>query len=168
MLTSGWTSGYFLRSSGVGSQVRPSGGPNSAHVLSCLAIAVVVYLASSECDAASGAVVADAFRVPWVPIRTSREVLEFKWEDWCSSVGLAYAAAAVLPVYSAPGPDNVAKGARRFIKRLVVEHQLRAAARRRPLLSTEAALGRAEGLLEAALARLREDDARGEYRGWSR
>jgi succinoglycan biosynthesis protein ExoV len=140
--------------------VDPMAGPD----------AVMAAIAGAELlvtEALHGAVVADAFRVPWVPIRTSREVLEFKWGDWCSSVGLEYAAATVLPVYSASGAENVAQGARRLIKRLVVEQQLRTAARRRPLLSTEEALVRAEGRLDAALARLREDDARGEYRGWT-
>ncbi|HUO43709.1 MAG TPA: polysaccharide pyruvyl transferase family protein [Burkholderiales bacterium] len=38
-----------------------------------------------------GAIVADALRVPWIPVCAySRHVLDFKWRDWCASLGLAY------------------------------------------------------------------------------
>src|SRR5262249_42352182 len=67
LLTSGRISGNRRRSSCVGSQVTPSGGPNNAHVSIRLAIAVVVYLASSEWAAARGAVV-NASRPKSAPI----------------------------------------------------------------------------------------------------
>lgn len=35
-------------------------------------------------------IIADAFRVPWVPVVLSREVAAFKWADWAASVGLPY------------------------------------------------------------------------------
>ena len=57
MLTRGRISAYFFRSSKVGSQVRPIGGPNSAHVSRRSAIAEVVSLASTDEKAASGGVV---------------------------------------------------------------------------------------------------------------
>jgi succinoglycan biosynthesis protein ExoV len=41
-------------------------------------------------EAMHGAIVADALRVPWVPIRIRRNALPFKWRDWCQSVGLDY------------------------------------------------------------------------------
>jgi len=37
-----------------------------------------------------GAILADAYRVPWIPLRTTPEVNDFKWTDWCASVGLTY------------------------------------------------------------------------------
>jgi len=36
------------------------------------------------------AIVADAFRVPWVPVVLSRELAPFKWSDWAASIGLHY------------------------------------------------------------------------------
>jgi succinoglycan biosynthesis protein ExoV len=36
------------------------------------------------------AIIADAFRVPWVPVALSREVSPFKWVDWTSSLNVSY------------------------------------------------------------------------------
>lgn len=33
-----------------------------------------------------GAILADAFRVPWVPVRISNQFNDFKWQDWAESV----------------------------------------------------------------------------------
>jgi hypothetical protein len=37
-----------------------------------------------------GAIIADAFRVPWVPVALSREISPFKWVDWASSMDVSY------------------------------------------------------------------------------
>ena len=37
------------------------------------------------------AIVADAFRVPWVPVVLSREVSPFKWVDWAATLRVDYA-----------------------------------------------------------------------------
>ena len=57
LLTSCCNPGQCSRSSSVGVQVRPSGGPNKAQHFNSLASSVVVNLASSEGKPASGAVV---------------------------------------------------------------------------------------------------------------
>ncbi len=42
-------------------------------------------------EAMHGAIVADAFRVPWVAVHTlSEDHLPFKWRDWCASVALPH------------------------------------------------------------------------------
>jgi succinoglycan biosynthesis protein ExoV len=41
-------------------------------------------------EAMHGAILADAFRVPWIAIATHSSIVQFKWQDWCCSVGVEY------------------------------------------------------------------------------
>lgn len=41
-------------------------------------------------EAMHGAIIADAFRVPWIPVVTNASILPFKWQDWCASLQLDY------------------------------------------------------------------------------
>ena len=46
-------------------------------------------------EAMHGAIIADTFRVPWLPVRSFNAFHEgithsFKWQDWCSSLGLNF------------------------------------------------------------------------------
>lgn len=43
-----------------------------------------------------GAIIADAFRIPWAPIRISNQFNEHKWNDWAAGLGLAINAADSL------------------------------------------------------------------------
>ncbi|HEY2781538.1 MAG TPA: polysaccharide pyruvyl transferase family protein [Steroidobacteraceae bacterium] len=43
------------------------------------------------------AIIADAFRVPWIPVALSREISPFKWVDWASSLGVAYRPVCLPP-----------------------------------------------------------------------
>ena len=55
--------------------------------------AVVRRIATAEkviAESMHAAIIADAFRVPWVPVALSREVSPFKWVDWASSVNVPY------------------------------------------------------------------------------
>ena len=48
-------------------------------------------IASSEklvTSAMHGAIIADSYRTPWLPINTSPEILPFKWRDWFSSLNI--------------------------------------------------------------------------------
>jgi succinoglycan biosynthesis protein ExoV len=42
------------------------------------------------CEAMHGSIVADALRVPWIPIVSNPKILKFKWEDWCQSIQVEY------------------------------------------------------------------------------
>lgn len=55
--------------------------------------AVIRHIAQSEliiAESMHGAILADAFRVPWVAVSTSRSINNFKWNDWANSVGTTY------------------------------------------------------------------------------
>lgn len=41
-------------------------------------------------EAMHGAILADSFRIPWIPVTTHSGINEFKWQDWCLSINLEY------------------------------------------------------------------------------
>jgi len=54
---------------------------------------VISSIAKSElilAESLHGAILADYYRTPWVPIQISQQFLNFKWYDWCASVGLDF------------------------------------------------------------------------------
>lgn len=54
---------------------------------------VIRKIAQSElvvAESMHAAIIADAFRVPWIPVTTSECINSFKWEDWLSSLDLTY------------------------------------------------------------------------------
>ncbi len=65
-------------------------------------------------EAMHGAIVADALRVPWVPICTSSRILTFKWLDWCSSIDVEYQPRYVTPLVNVYPP--MARGIRSSIR----------------------------------------------------
>jgi succinoglycan biosynthesis protein ExoV len=64
-------------------------------------------------EAMHGAIAAEALRIPWIPIITSPRILTFKWQDWCSSVGLDYQPHYVMPLW--PFYPRSARGLRSSI-----------------------------------------------------
>lgn len=64
---------------------------------------VVAQIRNSElvvCEAMHGAIIADAFRVPWIPVKCYDHILDFKWHDWCESVGLTYEPQVLPGIYN--------------------------------------------------------------------
>lgn len=55
--------------------------------------AVIREIAASElivAESMHGAILADAFRVPWIAVSSSRSINSFKWNDWALSLGVTY------------------------------------------------------------------------------
>ena len=41
-------------------------------------------------EAMHGAIVADAFRVKWIPVSWHNFIVDYKWRDWCGSLNMQY------------------------------------------------------------------------------
>jgi len=55
--------------------------------------AVIRKIAQSElivAESMHGAILADAFRVPWVAVSTSANINSFKWRDWAATLGVEH------------------------------------------------------------------------------
>lgn len=96
------------------------------------------------CEAMHGAIVADALRVPWVPLRLYDHILELKWKDWCGSLDLEYRPLAMRD--SAPPEDQDIAA--------LLEAALRGNNR---TLSNDKAIEAATARMKAAVAALVED-----------
>jgi succinoglycan biosynthesis protein ExoV len=57
-------------------------------------------------EAMHGAIVADALRIPWIPIVCSDLVLEFKWQDWLSSLDLTYEPMRLPALHGSTSPPE--------------------------------------------------------------
>ncbi len=53
------------------------------------------------CEAMHGAIVADALRIPWVPVSCYEDISAFKWRDWLSTVELPYAPTRITSLFDA-------------------------------------------------------------------
>lgn len=51
-------------------------------------------------EAMHGAIVADTFRIPWIPVVGYPTINEFKWQDWCLSMELNYNPKLMPSIYS--------------------------------------------------------------------
>lgn len=49
-------------------------------------------------EALHGAVVAECYGRPWIPVVLGSKVLDFKWHDWCASIGTKYQPHTGLPL----------------------------------------------------------------------
>ncbi|MBK5205117.1 MAG: polysaccharide pyruvyl transferase family protein [Polaromonas sp.] len=79
-------------------------------------------------EALHGAILAESYRIPWVPVKSSPRVLEFKWNDWCLSIGLEYRPTRIPALW----PENEAWAAslKAIVKRRIVVSRIRAIAAR--------------------------------------
>jgi succinoglycan biosynthesis protein ExoV len=96
-------------------------------------------------EAMHGAILADAFRVPWIPVRLYGHVLRSKWIDWTESMALSYDALAQ------PHPQPDASDFDAFLKECARMSDVRSQ------LSDEAISNERLGSLGAALERLKRD-----------
>lgn len=75
-------------------------------------------------EAMHGAIVADALRVPWIPVRTRRRILDFKWRDWLGSLQMDHWFEWLTPAWSQE-IDKVYKRRLYPVSRRVARERLR-------------------------------------------
>lgn len=76
-------------------------------------------------EAMHGAIVADAFRVPWIPVSSVAATNDFKWLDWCGTLDLSYAPVRFSPMYPNRG-NKTWKNWLNTFRQLRRKHQLAA------------------------------------------
>jgi succinoglycan biosynthesis protein ExoV len=111
-------------------------------------------------EAMHGAIVADSFRVPWVPIATTRKILAFKWQDWCASIGLTYNPYRInlLLKYKKLDKLFLTRAARHQGNQIAASYQLREISRRaRPVLSKASKIEELTSRLQEKLVILNQD-----------
>ena len=125
-------------------------------------------------EAMHGAIVADALRVPWIPVQPAVTMHRQKWLDWASALDLELDPVALGPssTYEAQVSTPLTGGLRTLARAGVpgrklanlalttrAANALQRATRRAPNLSADAALERALDKLESAASQLRRDFA---------
>ncbi len=119
-------------------------------------------------EAMHGAIVADALRVPWVPVVTAPHILSFKWEDWCATVGVKFEPIRVAPMINmrkSSDPLALLRRLRYYARRAVSLAELRNVSRNaRPLLSSERRIADLTDELERRLAKFQADHKAGAFR----
>ncbi|HBE20149.1 MAG TPA: succinoglycan biosynthesis ketolase [Cyanobacteria bacterium UBA11149] len=131
-------------------------------------------------EAMHGVIVADALRVPWIPIVTHPSILSFKWQDWCLSVGLEYQPVTMKRLHQPKGtsggwakqsvPQNldIFKPARLFRdwlrQKSAALEMLRIAKTTQPKLSSDLKIERVTIELEERLQQFKNDVEAGYFR----
>jgi succinoglycan biosynthesis protein ExoV len=100
-------------------------------------------------EAMHGAILADAFRVPWIPVRMYSHVLKSKWLDWTESMEIPYE--PIENAVARPDADDL-------IAMLV---RVRSVTKHQALMSADVLLQSKLDRLSSLLDRLRADHASG-------
>jgi succinoglycan biosynthesis protein ExoV len=85
-------------------------------------------------EALHGAIIADLFRVPWIATRSNKSILDIKWHDWCSSVGLTYTPVNLPTLWKYNTNNKPIKLIKGKIKQLIITQMLNNVIRRHLLL----------------------------------
>lgn len=77
------------------------------------------------CEAMHGAIVADALRIPWVPVSLYGKLLDFKWQDWLASLQMKYLPERLTPIYAPEHHHSLQARLKTEMKRLLFKSGLK-------------------------------------------
>jgi succinoglycan biosynthesis protein ExoV len=72
-------------------------------------------------EALHGAIVADALRVPWLPVQAYTHINRFKWQDWAASLNVRYEPQYLPPLWDGVKNIKPYAGVRLAIKRTAAQ-----------------------------------------------
>ena len=116
-------------------------------------------------EAMHGAIVADALRIPWIPVRIYPQFLPFKWLDWMGSLGLESEIHPLPPEYDGSQRSMAGRLKARVLGQLgspararqrMADH-LDQVSRRDPVLSEGSRLEAAVEAMASAVDQFRKD-----------
>lgn len=109
-------------------------------------------------EAMHGAIIADALGTPWVPVRIDQRILDFKWIDWCESVGLTYQPHALPRLFELPEDNDFVLRQHTRVTRFIARRAMRRLIRQaKPVLSDRKRLDELEVRLLERIERFRQD-----------
>ena len=113
-----------------------------------------------------GAIVADALRIPWIPLKVMPDLLEFKWQDWCMSINVPYKPYTLIRLLK---PRLEDKGVLKFrnikfdVFKKYAAQQLKSIARKRPFLSENKKIEEVTNLIDEKLLEFCDDFKKGRF-----
>ena len=110
-----------------------------------------------------GAIIAEALGVPWIPIVTRKEILSFKWQDWCESVNLEYNPIQISPIYE-PWKPSFLRDIKAKVSHIKARNELKKAVLIKPTLGNEAVLKAKISELDDTLMTFQEDMLKRDFR----
>ena len=122
-------------------------------------------------EALHGAVISDAMRVPWIPLKSSEDIFDFKWLDFTSGINKQYCPNDLKVswnrvYYSGRRPSSLLKNATTRVRSLLTRFttqpkdtalSLLKASATIPILSAESTLDEIDRVLTQAMIELQKD-----------
>lgn len=72
-------------------------------------------------EAMHGAILADAYRVPWIPVKAYPHISEYKWQDWLQSQKLVASFNHINPIWSQTKNTSLAVQLKHRLKRVLLK-----------------------------------------------